>query len=267
MDLALKGKRALVTGSTTGIGEAIIRRLAAEGARVIVHGRNAGQAYPLLNALRAEGADAAFALGDLNTDAEADNVVSQALEAFEGVDILVNNAGRFSGKPWVDTEPAEWNSMYNNNVTSMVRVSRRLAPLMAERLWGRIINIASTIGLMPNVNMAAYGATKAAMHNLTVALSRDLGTRGVTVNAISPGLTKSASIEHLLQMMVEAHGWPSEPAQLEQKAVGAWAPNPVGRMGRVEEVANLVAFVASPLADYINGSNLRIDGGLDPTIS
>ena len=151
MDLALKGKRALVTGSTTGIGEAIIRRLAAEGARVIVHGRNAGQAYPLLNALRAEGADAAFAFGDLNTDAEADNVVSQALEAFEGVDILVNNAGRFSGKPWVDTEPAEWNSMYNNNVTSMVRVSRRLAPLMAERRWGRIVNMASTIGLMPDV--------------------------------------------------------------------------------------------------------------------
>jgi NAD(P)-dependent dehydrogenase (short-subunit alcohol dehydrogenase family) len=267
MDLKLKGKRALVTGSTRGIGEAIVRRLAAEGARVIVHGRNSAEAAPLLNALRADGADTAFVLGDLNTDAEADDVVSQALKAFDGIDILVNNAGRFSGKPWVDTEPAEWNSMYNNNVTSMVRVSRRLAPLMAERQWGRIINIASTIGLMPNVNMAAYGATKAAMHNLTVALSRDLGTRGVTVNAISPGLTKSASIEHLLQMMVEAHGWPSEPARLEQKAVGAWAPNPVGRMGRVEEVANLVAFVASPLADYINGSNLRIDGGLDPTIS
>jgi NAD(P)-dependent dehydrogenase (short-subunit alcohol dehydrogenase family) len=267
MDLALKGKRALVTGSTTGIGEAIVRRLAAEGARVIVHGRNAAQAGPLLNTLRAEGADAAFALGDLNTDAEADHVVSQALEAFEGVDILVNNAGRFFGQPWVDTEPAEWNSIYNNNVTSMVRVSRRLAPLMAERRWGRIINLASTIGLMPDVNMAAYAATKAALHNLSVALSRDLGTQGVTVNAISPGLTNSAGIQYLLQMMVEVHGWPSEPAQLEQKAVGAWAPNPVGRMGRVEEVASLVAFVASPLADYINGSNLRIDGGLDPTIS
>ena len=149
----------------------------------------------------------------------------------------------------------------------MVRVSRRLAPLMAERRWGRIINIASTIGLMPDVNMAAYAATKAALHNLSVALSRDLGTQGVTVNAISPGLTNSAGVQNLLQMMVEAYGWPSEPAQLEQKAVGAWAPNPVGRMGRVEEVANLVAFVASPLADYINGSNLRIDGGLDPTIS
>jgi len=160
MDLALKGKRALVTGSTTGIGEAIVRRLAAEGARVIVHGRNAAQADTLLNALRAEGADAALALGDLTTDAEADHVVSQALEAFDEVDILVNNAGRFSGKPWVDTEPAEWNSMYNNNLTSMVRVSRRSAPLMAERQWGRIINMASTIGLMPDVNMAAYGATR-----------------------------------------------------------------------------------------------------------
>jgi NAD(P)-dependent dehydrogenase (short-subunit alcohol dehydrogenase family) len=159
----------------------------------------------------------------------------------------------------VNIAPAEWNSICNNNVTSMVRVSRRLAPLMAERRWGRIINMASTIGLMPDVNMAAYAVTKAAMHNLTVALSRDLGTRGVTVNAISTG------VQNLLQMMVEAHGWPSEPAQLEQKAVGAWASNPVGRMGRVEEVASLVAFVASPLADYINGSNLRLDGGMDPT--
>jgi NAD(P)-dependent dehydrogenase (short-subunit alcohol dehydrogenase family) len=267
MDLALKGKRALVTGSTRGIGEAIVRRLAAEGARVVVHCRNSAEADPLLNALRAEGADAALALGDLNTDAEADHVVSQALEAFEGVDILVNNAGRFFGKPWAETEPAEWNSIYNNNVTSMVRMSRRLAPLMAERQWGRVINIASTIGLMPDVNMAAYAATKAALHNLTVALSRDLGTRGVTVNAISPGLTNSAGVQDLLQMMVEGHGWPSEPGQLEQKAVSAWAPNPVGRMGRVEEVASLVAFVASPRADYINGNNLRIDGGLDPTIS
>lgn len=115
--------------------------------------------------------------------------------------------------------------------------------------------------------MAAYAVTKAAMHNLTVALSRDLATRGVTVNAISPGLTNSTGVQNLLQRMVEAHGWPSQPVQLEQKAVGAWAPNPVGRMGRVEEVASLVAFVASPLADYINRSNLRIDCGLDPTIS
>jgi NAD(P)-dependent dehydrogenase (short-subunit alcohol dehydrogenase family) len=138
---------------------------------------------------------------------------------------------------------------------------------MAERQWGRIINMASTIGLMPDVNMTAYAVTKAAMHNLTVALSRDLGTRGVTVNAISPGLTNSTGVQNLLQMMVEAHAWPSEPTQLEQKAVDAWAPNPVGRMGLVEEVASLVAFVASPLADYINGSNLRIDGDLDPTIS
>ena len=98
--------------------------MAAEGARVIVHGRNSAEAGPLLNALRAEGADTAFALGDLNTDAEADHVVSQALEAFEGVDILVNNAGRFFGQPWTDIEPAERNSIYNNNVTSMVRVSR-----------------------------------------------------------------------------------------------------------------------------------------------
>jgi 3-oxoacyl-[acyl-carrier protein] reductase len=141
MDLALKGKRALITGSTTGIGEAVVRRLAAEGARVIVHGRNAARADLLLNALRAEGADAALVLGNLNTDAEADHVASQALEAFEGVDILVNNAGHFFGKLWVDIEPAEWNSIYNNNLTSMVRVSRRLAPLMAEREWARIINM------------------------------------------------------------------------------------------------------------------------------
>jgi NAD(P)-dependent dehydrogenase (short-subunit alcohol dehydrogenase family) len=83
---------------------------------------------------------------------------------------------------------------------------------------------------------------------------------------ISPGLTNSTGVQDLLHMMVEAHGWPSEPAHLEQKAVSAWAPHPVGRMGRVDEVANLVAFVASPLTDYMNGSNLRIDGGLDPTI-
>src|SRR5688500_10475360 len=149
MDLRLKGKRSLVTGGSSGIGAAIARELAAEGVSVVIQGRDADKAANVAREIEATGASAAVALGDLTLDAEADAVADAALVAFGGIDILVNCAGgvvRGDNPSWDDVTPDERLACYNLNVVSIFRLSRRLAPGMIERGWGRIINISSVGG-------------------------------------------------------------------------------------------------------------------------
>ena len=267
MDLQLRGKRAVVTGSSSGIGEAIAKALAAEGVAVLVHGRRQAEAKRVAAEITAAGGKAVVALGDLATDAGAD-AVAKAANELGGADILVNNAGAFPQKPWLESTAAEWNDLYDQNVGSMVRLITRLVPGMKKRGWGRVIALASGVAVMPFPGMANYSATKAANLNLAVSLAKDLAGTGVTSNAVSPGMIVTPGVEEMLKAMAPQYGLPPDdfPA-LEQFAVKNMVPNPSARLGRVEDIATAVTFLVSPLAGYINGTNLRVDGGTVPTIN
>jgi 3-oxoacyl-[acyl-carrier protein] reductase len=263
MDLQLQDKRALVTGSTSGIGEAIAKTLAVEGAIVVVQGRRETEAKRIADEIIAAGGKASIAVGDLATEAGAEAVVTTIQDTLGGIDILVNNAGIAPMGDWFQTNADTWIEIYNLNVAGIVRLTNRLAPGMRESGWGRIISIASGEASKPLVYQGAYAASKAAVVNLSVSLANALANTGVTSNAISPGLIWTNMVDKLADEM----GVPQEKTEREQKLVAEWAPNPSGRLGRVEDIANAVAFIASPKADYINGANIRVDGGFVPTVN
>jgi NAD(P)-dependent dehydrogenase (short-subunit alcohol dehydrogenase family) len=268
MDLKLEGKRALVTGSSSGIGEAIALVLAANGASVVVHGRNEERARKVAAGIGEKGA-AAVAIGDLARPADAKRVVESAIAAFGGIDILVNNAGGTDGgiKPWLDTAIDQWANTYQQNVLSAVRLVRAFVPLMKERGWGRVIQVGSCVAVQPFPVGADYAASKAALVNTSVSLAKALAGTGITVNTVSPGSIRTPTAERGLRDLALIEGWGDDWAEIERKAVTQLVPNPVGRLGTPEEVAALVAFVASPLAGYINGADLRVDGGLVTSVN
>lgn len=260
MDLRLAGKRALVTGSSSGIGEAIVKLFAVEGVAVVVHGRNESRASAVAEAIRAGGGKAEVALGDLTTDAGADAVASAAL-AGGPIDILVNNAGIIGFLSWTEAMATDWTQIYNSNVISSVRMIQRLVPQMRERHWGRVIQIGGGLSQQPQAGGPNYNATLAARHNLAVSLARELKDTGVTSNVVSPGAILAEAARPMLARMAQAHGWGETWEEMERNATQAMAPNDVGRLGRPEEIAAAVAYLASPLADYVSGATIRVDGG------
>ncbi len=266
MDLQLVGKRAVVTGSSSGIGEAIARRLGAEGVQVVVHGRREAEAHRVAAEIKAAGGKAVVALGDLATDAGADAVARVAKDTFGGTDILINNAGAFPQGAWLDTNADAWNDLYNQNVGSMVRMINRLVPGMKQRGWGRVIAIASGVATMPFGEMGNYSATKAANLNLAVGLAKELAGTGITSNTVSPGMIMTPGVEEMLKGMAPQLGIAVDDLKaLEAFAVKNMVPNPTARLGRPDDIAAAVTFLVSPLAGYINGANLRVDGGTVPT--
>ncbi|MFI6235481.1 SDR family NAD(P)-dependent oxidoreductase [Micromonospora sp. NPDC050784] len=260
MDLQLTGKRALVTGSSSGLGEAMARLLAAEGAQVVVHGRSEKRATAVAEAIRADGGKADIALGDLTTDEGADAVATAAL-AGGPVDILVNNAGAYKHLSWTDATPDSWRETYEGNVISGVRMIQRLVPSMRERGWGRVITIGGGLATQPLFQHPRYNATLAARHNLAVSLARELKGTGVTSNIVAPGAILVEAVKDLLIEIAPERGWGETWEQIEQDATDALVPNDIDRLGRPEEIATAVAFLASPLAGYISGANIRVDGG------
>ena len=269
MNLMLEGKRALVTGSTSGIGEAVARRFAEEGAAVVIHGRNGEAAKRICDEITSAGGRAAHALGDLAEDASAQEVARKALAAFGGIDILVNNAGVYDRKPWPETEPAKWQRMFNNNILSMVRVTQAVLPQMRALGWGRVIQMGSVTGTTPMAVGADYGMTKAAQANFSVSLAKELAGTGITSNTVSPGPVPTEEFLGIMRAAAVSRGLaPDTPwSEIEKWATTVLSPTPTHRFTRPEEVANLVVFVASPLADQINGANLRIDGGQPGTVN
>lgn len=260
MDLKLKGKRVLVTGSSSGLGEVIVKMLAAEGADVIVHGRNEERARRVSEAITASGGTAELIIGDISTDEGADAVADAALKAGH-IDILVNNAGIISHKNWNDATGADWAEIYNSNVISYVRMVQRLVPQMKTLGWGRIVHIGGALAIQPIKDLAHYNATLAARHNLSVSLARELKETGVTSNVVSPGATMTAMLENWLEGAGPKYGWGTDPAEVRYRAVQEMIPNDTGRFGNPEEIAGAVAYLCSPYANYISGAVIRVDGG------
>lgn len=262
MELQLQSKRALVTGSSSGIGKAIALTLAGEGAKVIVHGRDEQRARQVKTEIIEQGGEAAIAIGDLAQDKSAAKVISEVIQAFGSIDILVNNAGGGGSLSWFDASTAAWANAYQQNVISSIRMIQHFAPLMKESGWGRIINIASGVATQPTAEIADYAAAKAAVVNLTVSLTKELAYSGVTVNTISPGTIRTPGLENAVRGIAAAQGWNTDDwSELEKRTAREIWPNPTGRVGRVEDIANMTAYLASPLADFINGANYRVDGG------
>ena len=264
MDLKIKGKRALITGSTSGIGEAIAKALAAEGVLVVVHGRKEAQAQRVVREILNAGGTAVAALGDLGSDAEAAQVVTTSVEAFGGIDILVNNAGAFPTRTFLQSTAAEWVDLYNANVGSVVRLVTALVPGMQERGWGRVIMLGSFFGPMPQPYVANYATTKAANIAQAVSLAKELGGTGVTVNTVSPGPIRTPGMEEGVRKNMAAQGQPYDFDAFAKDFV-ADTRLPAGKLGEPADVANAVAFLASDLSGYITGANLRVDGGMVPT--
>jgi NAD(P)-dependent dehydrogenase (short-subunit alcohol dehydrogenase family) len=262
MDLQLNDRTAIVTGSTAGIGLEIARKLAVEGANVIITGRNQAKLDQAVDSIRASGGAAVGGvLADVSTEVGA-AVVVQAVPA---VDILVNNLGIYELKDFAAITDSEWHRYFEVNVLSGVRLARAYFPGMLERNWGRIIFISSESGLVTPGKMIHYGMTKTAQ----LAVSRGLAglTKGtkVTVNSVLPGPTRSEGIIDFLNSIASDPTAP--PEQIEAEFFAKSRPSSLlQRMIDPNEIANLVAYVASPLSSATNGAALRVDGGVTPTI-
>jgi 3-oxoacyl-[acyl-carrier protein] reductase len=267
MNLRLDGKRALVTGSGGGIGAAIARSLAREGVAVVVHGLGEEKAAGVVQEIIRDGGKAVAVAGDLGTDDGAAKVAAAAQMPFGGVDILVNNAGTYVNRGWEDSTPEQWSQLYSVNVLSMVRMIRHTVPEMKKAGWGRIVQMASGEATQPFAFMPDYAASKAAVVNLTVSLSKELAATGITVNTVSPGIIATKAVEEFYRRSAANRGWGQDWHAIEVGVLKEILPNTVGRLGTVEDVANVVTFLASPLSGYINGANYRVDGGSTVTIN
>jgi NAD(P)-dependent dehydrogenase (short-subunit alcohol dehydrogenase family) len=261
MDLGFAGKIALVSGSHRGTGAGIAEAIAREGARVLVHGFEPGQPDEVVERLRSDGLDVAPVVGDLMSDEGAEALVADVLDVHGRVDVLINNYGVAEGGRWLDTSTDEWIAIYQKNVLSGVRLVHGFAPGMRDRGYGRIVFVGTIGSTRPAKRMPHYYASKAVLPNLCVSLSKELAGSGITVNLVSPGIIATAEVKAMFMRRAQKEGWGDDWGEIQKKAVRELFDNPTGRIAEVEEVASLVAFVASERAGYINGAHYRIDGG------
>lgn len=262
MDLKLKGRRALVTGSSSGIGEAIVRMLTEEGASVVVHGRNRERAEQIAASIGAAG----VAIGELQSDGGAEAVHAEAVGALGGnIEILINNAGGNSegntSKAPAEISVADFISNYKANTLGAVQLCQFCVPDMAAAKFGRIINVSSAVAVQPNNMGVDYSAAKAALNNFTVSLAGSLKGVNVTANILSPGIIM---VDGLLRFGRQKFGNPDmsfEEVSDRFASEKVFDMPPVGRLGRPEELAMVACMLASPLSGFITGANYRVDGG------
>jgi NAD(P)-dependent dehydrogenase (short-subunit alcohol dehydrogenase family) len=259
MDLGIKGKLALITGSTLGIGRAIATALLKEGARVIINGRNPANVRATVEALSRQG-EAHGVAADLSTASGARRLIDEARN-LGAVDILINNVGYFEVKKFTDISDQDWLDMFELNVMSGVRVTRALFPGMLERNWGRVIFIGSDQSAKPNIDMMHYAMTKTAQVSIARSLAElTRGTR-VTVNSVLVAPTWSEGVEVFLAKAAPAAGKTLGELRGDYfRTTGA--SSLLQRWATPEEIAAQVAFLCSERAAAINGAAQRVDGGI-----
>src|SRR4051794_33519469 len=261
MDLGLTGRACRVTGATRGIGLATARTLCAEGARVLVVSRDRDDAARVAAELQGE----AEPLGiDVTTPDAGPAVVSACRERFGAVDVLVNNAGTSRQVPLEDLSEDDWREQLDLHVMAPMRLMRAAAPLMAERGWGRIVNVSSSSGKRPSLSNAAYSVSKAAELSLSRAFADSYASKGVLVNAVAPGPVAT-------QLWMAEGGLADQAAKRQgvsrDEALEAQRSKiPLGRFGTEEEIAAVIVFLCSERASDVAGAAWSVDGGIVPTI-
>jgi NAD(P)-dependent dehydrogenase (short-subunit alcohol dehydrogenase family) len=264
MQIDLSGRRAVISGSTAGIGFAIARGLAAAGAAVVINGRSKGSVDAAVSRLLKEvpAAEVTGIDADLATAAGAEAFLAHSGET----DILVNNLGIFEPKPFVEISDADWLRFFETNVMSGVRLSRHYLPRMIARNWGRIVFISSESGLNIPVEMVHYGMTKTAQLAIARGLAETAAGTGVTVNSVLPGPTRSDGVVDFFAKLAADQGLSQE--EMEREFIARNRPTSLlRRLATVEEVANMVVYVCSPQASATTGAALRVDGGVVRSIA
>ena len=247
MNKLLEGKVAVVTGASRGIGRAIALELANRGAQVVVnYNRSADAAATVVAAIEADGGQATAVQADVSDFSQARALIQAAVKAYGRLDVLVNNAGVTRDQLILMMKEEDWDTVVRVNLKSMFNTCKAAARVMLRQRSGRIVNISSVSGIAGQGGQTNYSAAKAGVIGFTKSLAKELGSRQITVNAVAPGLIPTDLTADLAQ-------------ELCQKAIDL---TPLGRLGRAEEVAYAVAFLASDEAAFITGAVLPVDGGL-----
>jgi 3-oxoacyl-[acyl-carrier protein] reductase len=266
MELGLDDRACLVTGSTGGIGLAVVVRLALAGARVAVCGRDRGRLARALEAVQSAGAADAIAIeADLADAAGPAAAVAQTVERFGGLDVLVNNVGQARLGRWDELADEAWDASWNLNVMSYLRASRAALPHLRASDQARIVNVSSTAGKRPSIGMPDYSVTKAAVLSLSRLLADSHAADGILVNAVCPGpaLTPAWLDDGgLADQHVASGAVPDREAALVRAGRG----RPLGRMAEPGEIADVIAFLCSRRASYVTGAAWGVDGGTVPVI-
>lgn len=242
----LENKVAIITGGTAGIGAAAAKKFAQEGAKVTVWARNAEKGKAFVEAMAKEGYTICFDAVDTSNYEQVVAATKRVFDANGKIDILINNAGITNDSTLKKMTPEQWQSVIDINLTGTFYCTKAVNQYMVEAGWGRIINVSSVVGLYGNFGQTNYVATKAGVIGMTKTLCRELGKKGVTVNAVAPGFIATDMVAKMP----------------EDVLAGMVAKVPIGRLGKPEDIANAFCFLASDEAAYVNGAVLSVDGGM-----
>jgi 3-oxoacyl-[acyl-carrier protein] reductase len=262
MNLGLKGKRAIVMAASRGLGHACARALAAEGCDLLICSRDEGRIRAAADAIARDTHAKVHALAsDVSVEGEAQKIVAAAVRALGGLDIIVHNAGGPPAGEFTAMTEAQWHKAFDQNLLSFVRIVNAALPELKRAGGGRILTIASSSIKQPIPNLVLSNALRAGVWGLAKTLSRELAADKILVNVIAPGRIQTERIEEIDRITAEKSGKPLD----EVKRASA-ASVPLGRIGSPEELANLVAFLASDAAGYITGQAIMVDGGASTTL-